>query len=232
MDIMKPSYFLLVASLVSLVGCAGSANHRVLVVSQDHDKHLGCEALDSEIDVATRLISEVEKDKNDLNEADDWDILLWFPLWPFAKTANYHMSEKTAEARIGVLEAHKIERGCYTAGIVSDADKKAASRLREVALRYDFRNTTFAHYKQVREEILAPRKAAQTALSMQAAERSKTMGVWAYEVEKLARDQGCSLDGGSDLLSVDGGNQTYQVDCTNTASMTVQCDGYACRIAN
>lgn len=225
---MRLLYIALIASLVSLVGCAGSANHRVLVVTQDRDKDLSCDALDREIDVARNLISEVNKDKSDLNEADDWDMLLWLPLWPIAKTANYHMSEKTAEARIGVLEAHKIERGCYSAGDVSEDDKHAAQKLREIALRYDNRTTTFAHYQTVREEILSSVKAPQEA---QVAEKKKRMGLWAYEVEKLAKEQGCLLDGGSDLLAINGAQQTYRVDCTNTASMIVQCDGYACRIS-
>lgn len=71
-------------------------------------------------------------------------------------------------------------------------------------------------------------KAHRTILDPRKKERIR--GDLAKVVEQLAQDSDCTLDGPSNLLSVYGEKQYYEIFCRNGSILRVSCEGNSCRV--
>lgn len=119
-----------VAGVVLLAGCAGSAAHKVVTANQAGDEALGCAAVDSEIVKTQVIIDGVNKDKDDINGADVVDGILWFPFNLIAKHQNYKDALEAADKRIANLKQMKADKGC--SGSDAALQARASSTLTEL----------------------------------------------------------------------------------------------------
>ncbi len=107
---MKISVIIISAALLS--GCAGSASHMIISSHSSKDYDLSCAEIDIEMEKAQKIIDGVNDDKNDINAADIFDGLMWFPFNLLAKSENYKNAIKASDNRIKTLHALKKEYGC------------------------------------------------------------------------------------------------------------------------
>lgn len=95
-----------------LSSCANSASHEVVSVSSPNDAYLSCDDILVAKAYMHLITAGVDKDKNDITQADMVDNAIWFPLNVIAKHNNYSSSTKTAELRLARLTGLEHEKGC------------------------------------------------------------------------------------------------------------------------
>lgn len=95
---------------ILLSGCAGSAQHPVLQVTDVSG--LSCSQIKVEKQHAKDVIAGVKKDQDDVTGSDVFDTVMWFPFNMIAKDANYKEAVKAAQARIQALNAAAKSKKC------------------------------------------------------------------------------------------------------------------------
>ena len=121
---------LIILTLVSFSGCAGSATHKVVTSNTATDNDLACEELKQEIIMAQAIIDGVNKDKEDVSGADVIDGVLYFPFNLVAKHENYNSALEAADRRIATCRRLQKEKGCEeNIAMTSEISSDLANRM-------------------------------------------------------------------------------------------------------
>lgn len=140
---------------LALIGCAGSATHKVVTSNEGTDSSLSCETIDAEITRTQVIIDGVNEDKADISGADMVDGILWFPFNLIAKHENYKNALDAADKRIGRLNEIKKEKNCLRSA--QSSDQKVAgvtSELRELNNLYKDGALTESEYQEAKKKLL------------------------------------------------------------------------------
>ena len=123
---------------IVLVGCAGSAQHKVVSAYNAGDENLSCQDIQGEIIRAQVVIDEVNSDKSGISGADVVDGLLYFPFNLIAKSQNYKNALQAADKRIERLVVLQREKDCQTS-VTEIEEKKSqiSSELKQLKEMYD-----------------------------------------------------------------------------------------------
>ena len=219
-----------------LYGCANSASHRVVKKEKVQDDYMNCSDLRLEKHKVQAIIGGVEQDKQDMTGADVVDGILWFPFNVIAKQSNYASATDAAEARIEHLAMLEVERGCDP-----DAPRTAAAKSTDEKVKKQVQqlNMLYKDGLLTQEEFLAKRKDALATLekedkpSSQYRSAKKTrLGPYAYQAERAAENNDCYVLGSSDMISKDGPDEFYQVNCKDKEPTLVKCTFGKCTALN
>ncbi len=144
-----------VVSLFAIVGCAGSANHKIVVTDQVKDQSLTCRQIDDEIARAQAIINGVNDDKNDVSGSDVMDGILYFPFNLIAKNSNYSNALTAANQRIISLKTLKQEKSCAVevAGSTSSSSD-LESKIKSLNKMYQEQLITEDEYKASKMKLL------------------------------------------------------------------------------
>ncbi len=151
---MKKSLNLL-ALLIFVVSCAGSAEHKVVSANQAGDRNLSCSELDQEIVRAQVIIDGVNEDKSGISGADWIDGILWFPFNLIAKSQNYKNATQAADRRIKRWETIKEKKNC--AGNQKAIKAKSSSIVEELNTLTDLYkrgDITRSEYEKAKKDLL------------------------------------------------------------------------------
>ena len=225
-----------VATPAILYGCANSASHQVVKKEKAQDDYMSCSDIRLEKRKVQAIVSGVEQDKQDMTGSDVVDGILWFPFNVIAKQSNYASATDAAEGRIENLALLEVERGCSpdapTMAGQTPADKKVAEQVKQL-------NDLYKDGLLTQEEFLTKRKAALATLekedkpSSQSRSANKTrLGPFAYQAERAAEDKDCYVLGSSDMISKDGPDEFYQVNCRDREPALVKCTFGKCAALN
>lgn len=219
--------------VVTILGCANSASHKVVKTEQIGDQELSCSQLRTEKRKVEVIIRGVEQDKADMTGADVVDGLLWFPFNVIAKQSNYSNATKAAEDRIEYLTSLEIEHGCTAEGIsaVTQAgDTKASQQLQQLNSLYKSGVLSQDEYIEKRTKILdsiVPETAAASGVTSQ-----KRLGQYSHKIESMAKDRNCQVVGFAELLSKTGSIEVYQVNCKGSEPLLARCEYQDCGFVN
>lgn len=152
---MKLEKIILMAGVVVLAGCAGSADHAVVTSYQVTDTEMSCSQLQADMVKTQVIIDGVHADKADISGADVMDGLLYFPFNLMAKSDNYEKALSAAGDRIRRLEELKKEKGCKTD--VAETKRSAAqmtTELKDLNQLYKDGALTADEYKAAKDRVL------------------------------------------------------------------------------
>lgn len=123
----KKLTLLMVAAVLVLSGCAGSASHKIVTAHELTDDSLNCEQIKIEIAKAQEVIDEVYKDKDDVSGKDVIDGILYFPFNLVAKSQNYNKALEAADRRIERLDDLKKEKKCSSSKKIAQIKSRSIS---------------------------------------------------------------------------------------------------------
>jgi len=141
-------------TLVTLAGCAGSANHKVVQTNPVNDQALSCQQADAEISRAQAIINEVNDDKADISGADVMDGILYFPFNLIAKNSNYSNALTAANQRIISLKELKNQKNCLDDTSHQVADNALTNRLTELNKMHSEGLISEEEYKSLKLKLL------------------------------------------------------------------------------
>jgi len=175
MKVYHFSLFLSLSITLQLVGCAGSASHKVVSSNQLGDTDLSCKTIESEIIKTQVIIDDVNKDREDMTGADVVDGILWFPFNLIAKDSNYRNATEAADRRIARLHELKKEKRCPTQSskdvALSAASAKALSnKLRELFKLHQEAVLTGEEYRRAKTRVLDAYIATEESIESQVTE--------------------------------------------------------------
>lgn len=138
-----------------LVGCAGSAQHKVVSAYSAGDENLSCQDIQGEIIRAQVIIDEVNSDKSGISGADVVDGLLYFPFNLIAKNQNYKNALQAADKRIERLVELQKEKGCQNS-VAETEEKKSqiSSELKQLREMYDAGDLTKEEFNKAKNKLL------------------------------------------------------------------------------
>lgn len=142
------------AALVMLGGCAGSASHEVVTAHNATDDAMTCQQLTAEQVRVQAIINAVNQDKNDVTGKDMLDGLLWFPFNLIAKDSNYKSSLNAANTRLTRIDSLRKDKSCSEEQLV-DASKGLEAKLEELKSLRDKDLITEEEYNQSRKDALS-----------------------------------------------------------------------------
>ncbi|MCV6589190.1 MAG: SHOCT domain-containing protein [Marinobacterium sp.] len=146
--------FTYAATIVLLSGCAGSANHDILVSHQAQDSHLGCKQINDEMVRTQVVIDGVNADKADVSGADVVDGLLWFPFNLIAKNNNYNSAMEAAGKRMARLTELQDEKNCAASSTHNDTYRSMSKRLQELQQLYKDGIISAAEYTEAKRKAM------------------------------------------------------------------------------
>ncbi len=148
--------FIVVAIIVALTGCAGSASHKVVTTHEATDDSLSCKQIDVELTKTQLIIDDVNKDKDDISGADVVDGLLWFPFNLIAKSQNYSDALEAAGSRINTLQDLKKDKNCVEVAYIEETKNTdgISAKLKEINELYKQGILTEQEYKDAKIKIL------------------------------------------------------------------------------
>lgn len=144
-----------ILSSLFLIGCAGSASHKVVKTDPVQDQNLSCDQADAEIARSQAVINGVNEDKSDVSGSDVMDGLLWFPFNLIAKSSNYNNALTAANQRIISLKTLKQEKGCPTDVVAEKAAiDDLEAKMQQLDSMYANKLLTDEEYKQAKLKLL------------------------------------------------------------------------------
>lgn len=143
-------------SVMLLIGCAGSASHKVVLNNHAADQNLSCQEADAEIMRAQTIINGVNDDKSDVSGADVMDGLLWFPFNLIAKSSNYANALNAANQRILLMKQIKADKKCSEQDglVLAEKQKDLDKKIRELNLLYKDGMITESEYVEQKKKVL------------------------------------------------------------------------------
>ncbi len=150
---MRSSITLAISSAF-LMGCAGSAAHKVVKTDPVADSVLNCQQADAEIARCQAVINEVNEDKDDVSGSDVMDGILYFPFNLIAKNSNYSNALTAANQRIISLKQLKQEKKCIEDGNQVASSKELATKIAEINKMHEDKLISEEEYKTLRLKAL------------------------------------------------------------------------------
>ncbi len=144
----------LIFSATFLIGCAGSASHKVVQTDPVADQGLTCEQANNEIARCQAIINGVNDDKSDTSGADVMDGILYFPFNLIAKSSNYSNALTAANQRIISLKQLKKEKSCKEDGTQEASSSALTQKLTEIDKLYKDKLITEEEYKALKLKAL------------------------------------------------------------------------------
>ena len=141
-------------SVLTLGGCAGSADHEVVSAYSASDEVMNCEQLTAEQVRVQAIINAVNQDKDDVTGKDMLDGLLWFPFNLIAKNSNYNSAINAANTRLMRIDSLRQEKTCSEDQLV-EAEKSLELRLQELKSLREKDLITEEEYNQSRKKALS-----------------------------------------------------------------------------
>ncbi len=153
---MQHRLMILAISTLALVGCAGSASHKVVMNDLVQDQSLSCPQADAEILRAQSIINSVNDDKAEISGADFMDGILWFPFNLIAKESNYSNALNAANQRIMIMRQVKRDKNCPEQQMVQQTQNQQSldTKLRELNRLYKDGLLTETEYLSQKKKML------------------------------------------------------------------------------